>query len=135
MKALMTLMTLSLSMAAVASTNHYLTLLDTFEKETNYLKRKKIVNDNYECIKVTENGNSNKYEQILRLKKSGREDVLVTFPNTQWDKKILSKTDSSSYGTEGFQVKRIAFGELLIKVEAAILDCKYPESDDDFWDL
>jgi hypothetical protein len=115
--------------------SRYLDLLESYEKEALYLKRKKIINDNYECKQYFQNESIKTFSNILRMRRYGSENVHVTFKNTPWNNTILKRFDSYTYGAQSFELRRVGFGHLLIKVTDSILECKFPPSDDDFWDF
>lgn len=111
----------------------YKSLLDLFEKQNKYLKRKKIVNDNYVCIEYFSNGEELPHRNQLRLGKLGKTKVLLKFRNSPWHRSKLRKLDRATYGNESLLIRRIRSGRLLLKSSSSLLDCQFPKRDDD-WD-
>jgi hypothetical protein len=125
------LILLLLSFNVLASS--YEVLLEQYNNNALVIKRSAIINDNYVC---TEYGDFVlERDTILRIKKvrgrSNKNKVLITYPQFLLNGETLTKIDKKTFAAGHISLRKIKYGHLIILHDEVLLDCHYPEGNDD----
>lgn len=138
MKFLVCLLSL-LAVSAFAGQTSYTSLLEEYEDFAADVKRRQVINDNYECKlwEADEPMISTKLPGVLRIKRAGKlirgKKIELNFPQTLLHQIELTLTDSKTFSSDYVSLRRIDHGFLILKFEDRLYECHFPkrEQNDD----